>query len=177
MDLIPYLIDLFKYIIAGLIVFFVAWGIIKTYVDRIYNLQNDSLKRVAQTHVLPLRLQAHERLVMFLERINPAAMLIRLHVPGINAREMQNIILADIRAEYQHNITQQLYVSNQAWGIVKKIKEDTISMVNMAAHSLPGEQSGKELSKTILNHLASMEDENPYDVALILIKRDIHKLF
>lgn len=177
MDLIPYLLDLFKYIIAGLVIFFVAWRFIKTYADRVYELKIHELKQSAQEHIFPLRLQAYERLVLFLERINPAVMLLRLHVPGLSSLEMQNMILADIRAEYQHNISQQLYITNQAWAVVKKIKEDTISMVNIAAQSLPENASGIELSKTILNHLSSLENENPYDVALIVIKRDIQQLF
>jgi hypothetical protein len=104
-------------------------------------------------------------------------MLVRLHVSGVSAREMQNIILSDIRSEYQHNISQQLYVSNQAWAIVRKIKEDTIGMVNSAAQGLPENAAGVELSKVILNHLASVDDKNPYEAALVLIKQDIQQLF
>ena len=115
--------------------------------------------------------------VLFLERINPASMLVRLHVSGMSAREMQNLILSDIRAEYQHNISQQLYVSDHAWKVVKKIKEDTIGLVNDATKSLPESASAIELSKAILTHLATLESENPYDTALMIVKQDIQQLF
>ncbi|HEY0771441.1 MAG TPA: hypothetical protein VGD31_14010 [Sphingobacteriaceae bacterium] len=177
MELIPYLVDLLKYIIAGLIIFFVAWFFIKAYLDRACDLKAQELKKGTQAHTFPLRLQAYERIILFLERINPAALLVRLHVPGMGAQEMQNIILADIRAEYQHNLSQQLYVSNQAWEVIKKIKEDTIRLVNDASHSLPENAPAIELSKVILTHLATLENENPYDVALVIIKQDIQQLF
>jgi hypothetical protein len=177
MDAISFLSDLLKLTLAGLAVFFVAWHFIKDYLDSIQNKRANELKKSAQQHLFPLRLQAYERLVLFLERINPTAMLVRLHVSGVSAREMQNIILSDIRSEYQHNISQQLYVSNQAWAIVRKIKEDTIGMVNSAAQGLPENAAGVELSKVILNHLASVDDKNPYEAALVLIKQDIQQLF
>lgn len=177
MDLIPYLLDLLKFIIAGSVVFFIAWFYVKAYLEHTHDLKLKELKKDAQAHTFPLRLQAYERIVLFLERINPASMLVRLHVSGMNAKEMQKIILTDIRAEYQHNLSQQLYVSNQAWEIVKKIKEDTIGLVNDAVHSLPENAAGIELSKAILTHLAALENENPYDVALGIVKRDIQQLF
>lgn len=177
MDVIPYLLELVKYIIAGLVVFFVAWFVIKDYIDNNRDIKVQELKKSTQAHTFPLRLQAYERVVLFLERINPSSMLVRLHVSGMSAKEMQNLILADVRAEYQHNISQQLYVSNQAWAVVKKIKEDTISLINDAMRSLPENAPGIELSKAILTHLATLEADNPYDVALTIVKQDIHRLF
>lgn len=177
MNVIPYLLDIVKYITAGLAIFFIAWHFVRNYIDAGHDVNAQELKKSAQAHTFPLRLQAYERIVLFLERINPASMLVRLHVSGMSAKEMQNLILADIRAEYQHNIAQQLYVSNKAWSVVKKIKEDTISLINDAMHSLPENASGIELSKAILTHLATLESENPYDVALTLVKHDIQQLF
>ena len=177
MDLLPYLLDLLKYILAGLIVFFVAWFFIRGYLEHNRDAKLLELRSGAQAHTFPLRLQAYERAVLFLERINPASMLVRLNVSGMSAREMQNLILSDIRAEYQHNISQQLYVSDHAWKVVKKIKEDTIGLVNDATKSLPENASAIELSKAILTHLAALESENPYDTALMIVKQDIQQLF
>ncbi len=177
MDASAYLLDLLKYIVSGLLVFFVGWHFVRDYLSGIPDRRVYELQKASQSHTLPLRLQAYERLVLFLERINPSNMLIRLHVSGMTAREMHHLIIADIRNEFQHNISQQLYVSNAAWTIIKKIKEDSISLVNSAAQSLPDHASGVELSKAILNHLAALETDNPYDVALILVKKDIQQLF
>lgn len=177
MDITAFLLDLLKFILAGLVVVFVIWYVVKDYLSRRAGYKMLELQKATQAHVLPLRLQAYERMVLFLERINPSNMLIRLHVSGMSAPEMHNIIISDIRNEYQHNISQQLYVTNHAWSVVKKIKDESITLVNSAAQSLPEHASGVDLSKAILNHLATLETENPYDVALSLVKRDIQQLF
>lgn len=177
MDASAYLLDLLKYIVAGLAVFFAGWFVVRNYLSGLPDYKMYELQKAYQSHTLPLRLQAYERLVLFLERINPSNMLIRLHVSGMTAKEMHHMIISDIRNEFQHNISQQLYVSNTAWSIVKKIKEDSISLVNSAVQNLPEHASGVDLSKAILNHLATLETDNPYDVALLLVKKDIQQLF
>ena len=171
-----YLLDILKYTLAGLIVFFTGFYIIRTYYEKIKMMGIFELKKTTQAHTLPLRLQAYERMVLFIERINPANMLIRLHVSEITASEMHQLIISEIRTEFQHNITQQLYTSNQTWMVVKRLKDDTISLINSAAKSLPGNASSLELNKAILIHLSNL-DENPYDSALAIIKQDIHQLF
>jgi ribosomal protein S3AE len=103
-------------------------------------------------------------------------MLVRVHVAGTTVKEIQQFLLSEIRTEYQHNITQQLYVSAQAWIVIARIKDDTISMINNTASSLAPDASSVELSKIILTHLAGLED-NPYDAGLMLLKHDMQQFF
>ncbi|MEJ7779366.1 MAG: hypothetical protein WKF68_07225 [Daejeonella sp.] len=177
MDPITYLLEILKFTLAGLIIFFTAWFFVKTYLDQRFNFKILESRKEGLKHTLPLRLQAYERTVLFLERVNPANLLIRLHVPGMSAREMQAVIISDIRAEYQHNISQQIYVRDNTWNVVKKIKEDTISIVNSAVNVLPEHATSADLSKSILIHLAGLETENPYDIALSIVKHDVQSLF
>lgn len=126
--------------------------------------------------LLPLRLQAHERLIVFIERINPANLFIRLHQQGISVADLQSVILNEIRLEYQHNVAQQLYVSETTWEVVRKLKDDTLGMVANGVRGLPEGAEGVDLSRKVLQHMATIAD-NPYDLTLNLIKKDIHKLF
>ncbi len=177
MNSIVYLLDILKFAIAGIIVFFTGWIFVKGYMDKRFNFRMIELKKESLKHTLPLRLQAYERTVLFLERINPPNMLLRLHTPGMSAKEMHNIIIADIKAEYQHNISQQIYVSSTTWNVVKKIKEDTVSIINSATSVLPEHATSADLSKSVLIHLAGLETENPYEVALNIVKQDVQVLF
>ena len=177
MIIVPYLLDLVKLVIAGLLILFVAWRVIKNYLNAVYDHRVIELKKITIEKTLQFRLQAYERVILFLERINPENMLIRLHISGMSADDLQRGILSEIRSEYQHNITQQLYVSASSWLILRKLKNDTIVMVNNATKSLPPNSSGIELSKAILNFMAENENDNPYDLALGVIKRDIQQLF
>jgi len=127
-------------------------------------------------HLLSLRLQAHERLIIFIERINPSNLLLRLHHQGIAVKDLQVLILSEIKAEYQHNVTQQLYVNAAVWNVVRQLKDDTLAMINNAVEGLPPHATGVDLSRKVL-HKMSVLEENPYDLTMDLIKKDIHGLF
>ncbi|WP_293786222.1 hypothetical protein [uncultured Pedobacter sp.] len=153
-----------------------VYYILRNDIQRFFNLKTIELNKESRAHILPLRLQAHERLMIFVDRINPANLLVRLHQQGIAINTLQAAILNEVRSEYQHNITQQLYIDSVTWGVVRKLKEDTIAMVNNAVQGLAADANGIELSKAILQHMAGIE-ENPYDLTIELIKKDIHRLF
>src|ERR1700748_479082 len=138
----PYLLDIVKYTVAGLGVVWIAFYLFKPYLDRSENIQLIELKKTISNQTLPLRLQAYERVVLFIERVNPANMLIRLNGAAYSAAELHAMVVADIREEYQHNVTQQLYVSTRAWGVVKRMKDDTLSVINNAAKALPENATG-----------------------------------
>jgi hypothetical protein len=176
MTLYPYILDILKYTVSGLGVVWIAFYLFKPYLDRSENMQMAELKKSISSQTLPLRLQAYERVILFIERVNPANMLIRLNGTAYSAAELHSLTVAEIRNEYQHNVTQQLYVSSRAWGIVKRVKDDTLSIVNNAVKALPENATGLELSKVILAHLSNLQD-NPYEIGTNLVKKDIEELF
>lgn len=171
-----YLFDILKYTIAGLGIVWIAFYLIKPYLDRGERLQLIELKKAISTQTLPLRLQAYERVVLFIERVNPGNMLIRLNGPAYSATELHSIVVEEIRNEYQHNITQQIYVSARAWAVVKRVKDDTLGIVNNSIKGLPENASGLDYSKVILMELSQLED-NPYDIGAGLIRKDVEELF
>ncbi|WP_428327480.1 hypothetical protein [Mucilaginibacter sp.] len=176
MNFLPYFLDILKYTIAGLSIVWIAFYLVKPYLDRDEAIQLLEFKKAISNQTLPLRLQAYERLVLFIERVNPASLLIRLNATAYSAQELYALILEETRNEYQHNITQQIYVSSRAWSVVKRVKEDTTGIVNNAFRSLPDTATGLELSKAILGSLSQLED-NPYDIGASLLKKDLEDLF
>ncbi|MDB5023887.1 MAG: hypothetical protein JWP78_1642 [Mucilaginibacter sp.] len=170
-----YLLEILKFALAGVGVVYVAFYLLKPYLDKSESLQLMELKKTISSQTLPLRLQAYERIVLFVERANPANMLVRLNEAGMSAAQLHSIVVTEIRNEYQHNITQQIYVSGRAWAVVKRVKDDTLSVVTNAVKALPQSATGLELSKTILAHLSHLED-HPYDIALKIIREDIEGL-
>jgi len=176
MNLLPFLLDILKYTFAGVGVVWIAFYLVKPYLERDEKIQLLEFRKSMSSQTLPLRLQAYERLVLFIERINPANMLIRLNATAYSAQELHSLIMEDIRSEYQHNITKQIYVSTRAWGVVKNIKDDTLAMVGNAVKSLPETATGLELSKAILGFLSQVEN-NPYDVGTSVMRKDLEELF
>ena len=149
---------------------------LKNDIQRFFDLKKLELNKESRGQLLPLRLQAHERLIIFVDRINPANLLVRVHQQGIALETLQAGILNEVKSEYQHNIAQQLYIDSETWQVVRKLKDDTVAMVNNAVQGLPTNTNGIELSKAILQHMATIS-ENPYDLTIELIKKDIYKLF
>jgi hypothetical protein len=176
MILYSYLLDILKYTVAGIGIIYVAFYIFKPYLDKTTALQTLEFKKAIASQTLPLRLQAYERLVLFIDRINPSNMLIRLNGNAYSAAELNSIILNEIRTEYQHNVTQQIYVSTQAWAILKSVKNDTIALVTSAVKTMPDNASGLDLGKVILTHLSKLE-EDPYEKATNLVRQDLDHIF
>ncbi|MBQ0114153.1 MAG: hypothetical protein KBT03_13570 [Bacteroidales bacterium] len=80
--------------------------------------------------VTPVQLQAYERLVLFLERMKPDNLVLRCYQPGMETRLLRDVMIQNIRDEYEHNLSQQLYISSQAWVYIKNAKEDIINNLN-----------------------------------------------
>lgn len=176
MDLQKFITEAAVLVIGGVATVSAGYYLIKDDIRTYFRLRFSDQKKEIANPLLPLRLQAYERLTIFIERINPANLFIRLHQQGITIAELQVIVINEIKSEYQHNITQQLYISTPTWDVVKKLKDDTIAMVNNGVKSLPADAPGVDLSRKVLQHMAGIEN-NPYDLTLDLIKKDIHQLF
>jgi hypothetical protein len=161
---------------GGIITVWVSWRLLRNDILKHTRPKPAETAKSEDQQLLQLRLQAYERMIVFIERLNPSNLFLRLYEQGMSAGELQARILNEVKAEYQHNVSQQLYINASGWTVLRKLKDDTIAMVNNAAGDLPAEASAKDLSKKVLEHMAGIA-ENPYDLTIELIKRDIHQLF
>ena len=163
-----YLFDILKLTVSGLLVVLSAFYMARPYLERFEKHQLIGLKQSFNKETLLLRLQAYERLALFIDRINPVNLLVRLNDQSYSAGELHYLIVKEIRNEYQHNITQQIYVSNTSWEIVKRVKNDTVSLFNNALKALPPQANSLEFGKLVLEQISRMEN-SPYDIASVLI--------
>jgi len=170
------LIDLVVLSVGIFAALMAMYYVVKSDIQRFFDLKTNELNKESRASLLPLRLQAHERMIIFIERINPANLLVRLHQQGIGVKELQNLIVNDVKSEYQHNIAQQLYLNSTSWNVVRKLKDDTVAMINNVAQGLSEQSSGVDLSKKVLQHMATIS-ENPYDLTIDHLKKDIQSLF
>lgn len=100
-----------------------------------------------------LQLQAYERLILLTDRIALPNLIQRVSVPGLGARDMQALLTQSIRQEFEHNITQQIYVSPEAWDAVRNYKEQNLLIINQVSSFLPPEATGTDLNKALLDLL------------------------
>ena len=98
----------------------------------------------------PIKLQAYERLILLADRIALPNLISRCNHPGLNLREMQNLLVQTIRQEFDHNITQQIYVSPEAWDAIRNLKEQNLLIINQVSSYLPETATGQDLNKSLL---------------------------
>ncbi len=169
-------LEILKYILPSLIVFGTAYYLIRLYLTNDYNKKLLDLKQNNKNLVTPLRLQAFERVIMLLERISPSNLIIRMNNPSFTASQLHIVLVRAIRDEFDHNLSQQVYISSVAWDLLKNAKEETIKLINLAASGLPQGSDYTELATRILELNASIE-KSPIAIAQEYIKSEIRTLF
>lgn len=126
--------------------------------------------------MVPLRLQAYERAILFLERISPEHLIIRCDGNGKSARVFHLQMTMEIRAEYEHNIAQQLYIKQDSWMELARAKEQVLSLINQTAAKLGPDAPGIELGKKILQEMTARELA-PTHGAIRALKGDVQQMF
>ena len=169
-------LNLVYYLAAPLILLGAVYMLIQKFLDREYRLKLMDMKRLMQRETLPLRLQAFERLILFLERISPNNMLQRVVEPDMTARQFQIELINSIRSEFEHNVTQQIYVSPQSWMMIRGAKEEMIRIINLSADSMNPNAPAMDLSKAIFETMIRNEDF-PTQKAIDFIKQETALLF
>jgi hypothetical protein len=123
-----------------------------------------------------LQLQAYERLVLLADRIALPKLIGRLNQADIPAREFQFILIQAIREEFDYNITQQIYVSADAWTAIKQLKEQNLLIINQLATTLAPEAGSSELSRLILNYLLNDPKGNLHEMVSEVLSIEARKI-
>ena len=164
------------YIVPALIVLVTAYMLLKRFLDNDYRIRLLSARSTMQKDILPLRFQAYERLCLLLERISPNNLVIRISSAGLTSRELHSMLIQAVRDEYEHNLSQQVYVSTQAWMMVKNAKEEVIRIINTASTKVDENAPSLELSRTIINMMINNEKMMAMR-ALEFLKQEVRELF
>ncbi len=169
-------LEILKYILPASIVFIGVYFIMQNFLEseqqkRELLYKTDNLKLIT-----PIKLQAYERVILYLERINLSNLVMRIYKNGMNAKTLQANMLQVIRQEYEHNMAQQLYISSGTWKLVKSAREETVKVINGCTEQLNDDASGVQLSQFILE-LVGQTAKLPTDVAIEALKNDVTRSF
>lgn len=170
------LIEFGKILIPASLVLYAVYLIVRSFTIKEIELKKLEVRTRAIETILPARLQAYERMTLFLERIAPQNLLIRLNNPGFTARDFQKILLDEIRNEYNHNASQQIYMSEETWNQTRNAKDDLVMLINEAASAMAPEATSIDFSKKIFE----MTMEKKVDLiglALTGLRNEIQQTF
>lgn len=173
---LEFLGDLVKIVIPAAVVMYAMYLVVKSFLNKEFERRLVEFKLKNTETILPIRLQAYERMALFLERISLPNMLIRLNQPNINVAQFQQILSSQVREEMSHNFSQQVYMSDQAWKLIKVAMDDVLNIINSSAQQLQPEAKGVELGKAIFSLLEKRE-QDPVNLALVYLKSELQRLF
>ena len=170
------LLDFIKILVPASVVLYAVYLIVRSFIIKEIELKKLEIRSRSMETVLPVRLQAYERMTLFLERTAPQNLLVRINQPGITARDFQKLLLEEIRNEYNHNVAQQVYMSENIWNLIKNAKEDLIVSINDASGEMKMDSTILDLSKKIFEKSIG-KSVDPISHALSELKKEIQQTF
>lgn len=169
-------IEFGKILIPAALVLYAMYLTMKSMLAREMVLAENRFKVENSKSLIPVRLQAFERMCLFLERLSPGNLVLRLNSPSMTAKELQQLMISEIREEFNHNLSQQIYMSDTAWKQIKNTVEDVIAMINTSAEKLGSDAKSVDLAKLIFKEMDN-RDIDPVEATLTLVKSEIRELF
>jgi hypothetical protein len=162
-------------VVAGAMLFGAVYLVLHKLLVAESHRRNVQLLQAAKEITLPLRLQAHERLLMLLERLSPDALVLRLRRPNTTNADLHRELIAAVRSEFEHNLSQQMYVSQEVWNAIWLAKNNVITCINSCAQELEPMESSMQLSQKLLEWHVS--NELPTTAAIAQLKKEVVRLF
>lgn len=169
-------LDFIKILVPASVVLYAVFLLVRAFIQKEIDLKKLEVRGRSIETVLPIRLQAYERMTLFLDRMAPQNLLVRLNTSSMSAKEFHQLLLGEIRNEYNHNASQQIYMSPEVWEMIKNAREDLIVTINDAASAMTDDAGSLQLSKKILEKTIQKEVD-PIAYALLELKKEIQKTF
>lgn len=168
------IIELAAYTLPALITGGVAYFLFHSFFKNEENRRRFELLKENQKQALPIRLQAYERMVLLLERIHPAQLLLRVAPISTDKNDYATLLIHTIQTEFEHNLTQQVYLTSATWDVINKAKNSTVQMIRQKSleQDIP---NAEKLREAILIELT--ETEAPSSIAISYLKEDLKRVF
>ncbi len=164
------LLELFFYMLPAIVIGLIAYYFFRMHIKNEGNRREFLLQKDLQKELLPIRLKAYERMTLFLERINPSKLLLRIVPKTSNKAAYEVLLIRHIEDEFDHNLSQQIYMSDECWNIIKTAKNATIQLVRKTNMSDKVDSANK-LREVILSD--SLDKISPSVTALAFIKKEM----
>ncbi len=170
------LIEFGKILLPAILVLYAMYITIKSILVKELEKKEMELKVENSKMILPIRLQAYERVALFLERVSPNNLILRLNSSELNAREFQHVLLHEVREEFNHNLSQQIYLSEELWDMVSETVDQIIVQINTSAENLDKKAGSMDLAREIFKEISKGKTD-PVRYALSAVRKEIGELF
>lgn len=134
--------------------------------DKVTDTKTDTAKTL-----LNLKLLAYERIILFIERMKPDSLIPRTLTPSLTSKEYQLSLINEIRREFEYNLSQQLYLSENAWTVTVNYKDNIITLINSASADCTPTDTAADLARKILEQYITSDLKT--NRTLQIIKSDL----
>ncbi|WP_298486068.1 hypothetical protein [uncultured Maribacter sp.] len=167
------ILQMFAYLLPAVVTGAVAFYFFRLHTKNEEGRRRFLLHKDSQKNTLPIRLQAYERMALFLERIAIPSLVVRIAPKTSDKNEYENLLIKSIENEFEHNLSQQIYMTDECWNIIKAAKSATIQMIRKAG--LSETDSADKLREDVLTE--TMDKASPSGTALAYVKKEIGELW
>ena len=169
------MIEIIKYCLPAICVLLATWLVMHKFYKSEAEKRLWELKRLSQKEISPVRLRAYERLALLLERTTPEHMLTNVNLTEMTILQLQQYIMRTIRLEYEHNLSQQVYVSDAVWQQIISARDQMLAFVNTLAQQVPADASTLDYAKMLITAY-STNGETANERALQALKNEARTL-
>ncbi len=167
--------EILQITIPALLVLVMAYIILDKMLKNDQNRRNYELRKSSLTATIPLRLRAYERLMLVIERTTPNKIIINIIQPEMTCFGLQAQLLSNIREEFSHNVSQQIYVSSELWTVIRATEESLIKLINMCASQFAPEMPAAALAERIIE-IYTQSEKSPGEIATEMLKKEVREM-
>lgn len=171
-----HIFEIFKLTIPALVVFATTYFLVTRFLAKQNNDTIAAIKSENAKTTIPMRIQSYERLVLFLERISPESLMMRTYRKNSSANDLKIRLKKNINDEFDHNVAQQLYISNNAWNSILNAKNEMLTLINLTSERMNDQSTAEDFSKTFFQITAGVKIQ-PTNKSILLLKEEVQRLF
>jgi len=173
MDYFAQIIEGLKYALPAAVTGYTTYYFLNRFYRYEEKKQLLAAKADLKKHALPLRLQAYERLAIFLERISPAKLVQNVKPNSNDKQQYEWLLVMQIENEFEHNLSQQIYISEKCWEMITKSKNATLLFIKQTAQD-DNIKTATELQQALIER--SAQEELPTNLGLTFIRNEVNEL-
>jgi hypothetical protein len=170
------MIDILKFTIPSLVVLLSVWIVMRYLLRGEEERRLWEMKKNTEKEVTPIRLRAYERLALLLERTEPEQLLSDLNLTQMTKAELEQRLLLNVRREWEHNMSQQIYVGDDVWAKVMKARDEIASFIHTMALQMPAESTTLDYAKVLMSAYR-LNGTTPHQIAMEALKDEVRQMW
>ncbi|MDB9980281.1 hypothetical protein N8252_03720 [Ulvibacter sp.] len=162
------------YLLPAIVVGIIAYYFFKGHTANEEGRRRYLIQKEAQNQLIPMRLQAYERITLFLERTDPNKLLVRVKPISEDSAKYEELLIKNIEQEFEHNLAQQIYLTSECWNLVNAAKNATIQVIRQGAMREKDTTAAKMREYLLRSFLGEV---TPSQKALDYVRKEVSELF